>query len=330
MPNAIKYSTTTPSGSLKKGNVALGVTTASIAGPTSTSNWYSGITPATGKYVIYKTAASGDPDIFTPQTNTELFNFVTMQGGGTTTNIASISASLAWISTQTNLFAVNFDYGNIVTSGLIAALDASYVASYPTTGNTIYDISGQGADGTLNGTVAWVSSGSQSYFNFPTSGLGNYISSTVSQAYFDCTIVMMPDFSTNNDAQLAGLIATTTPAVSGDKSLRFAVVNGTGPWSLATRNPGDGNDWANPSATTYYVNGSASNVLVSGWNIFGGYRTNTTGFPATFPYFLGSGGYSSGNRGFQGKIAVALLYNRQLSAAEQTQNYNALRSRFGL
>ena len=73
MPNYVQYSTTNLTGSLRKGNVALGVTTASIAGPTSTTNWYSGITPAAGKYVIYKTAASGDPDIFCPQTNQELY-----------------------------------------------------------------------------------------------------------------------------------------------------------------------------------------------------------------------------------------------------------------
>jgi len=329
MPNVIKYSTgATPSGSLRKGNMLIGNNTADYG-----LTFFNGIDPPSGGYTIYLNKASGGPSIYCPANDTQLINITNRNIAGTVgspANYTTAAQCLNYFATQTDKLCVNFNYAGIVTNGLIAALDASFVASYPTTGSIVYDISGQGADGTLNGTVAWVSSGSQSYFNFATSGLGNYISSTISQAYFDCTIVLMPDFSTLNDAQLAGLIATTTPAVSGDKSLRFAVVNGTGPWSLATRNPGDGNDWANPSATTYYVNGSASNVLVSGWNIFGGYRTNTTGFPATFPYFLGSGGYSSGNRGFQGKIAVALLYNRQLSAAEQTQNYNALRGRFGL
>jgi hypothetical protein len=321
MPNYVQYSTSNLPGSIRKGNVALGVTTASIAGPTSTSNWYTGITPE-NNYVIYKTAASGDPDIFTPQNDAELFRFVTMQGGGTTTNIASVSASLAWIATQTNLVAVNFDYQNIITDGLIAALDASYVASYPTTGSTIYDFSGQGANGTLNGNVNWVNVGLQSYFDFPTSGLGNYISSTLSQAYLDCTIVIEPDFSLNQG--IAGLIATSTPAGNADKSLRFTNVNGTGPWTIP--NPGNTDDWAN-SATTYYVNGVASNTLATGWQVIGGFRTNTSTFPSTFPYFLGSGGYST-NRGFQGKLAIALLYNRQLSAAEQMTNYFALIDRF--
>ena len=36
MPNYIQYSTSIPSGSLKKGNVALGITD-SVAGPTSTT-----------------------------------------------------------------------------------------------------------------------------------------------------------------------------------------------------------------------------------------------------------------------------------------------------
>ena len=129
---------------------------------------------------------------------------------------------------------------------------------------------------------------------------------------------------------MVGVIGTSTPAANSDKSLRITGANGTGPWTMTGRNPGDGNDWANPNATTYYVNGVSGNTLNSGWNVFGGYRTNTTGFSSTFSYFLGSGSYSGDSRSFQGKIAVALLYNRQLSAAEQSQNYNALRSRFGL
>jgi len=35
-------------------------------------------------------------------------------------------------------------------------------------------------------------------------------------------------------------------------------------------------------------------------------------------------------RAFQGKIAFVLFYDKILTAAEQLQNYNALKSRFGL
>ena len=218
------------------------------------------------------------------------------------------------------------DYVPIVTSGLIARLDASNASSYPGTGTTITDLSGQGATGTINGTISFVSSGQASYWNFAAANDSNFISSTLSQSYVDCTFVFYPDFASTNG--LAGLISNSPPSSPTDKSLRFENVNGTGPWSVATRNPGDANDWAYPTRTNYYVNGTISNILVSGWNIFGGYRTNQSTFPLSFAYYLGSSGYPA--RSFQGRLALALLYNRQLTDAEQVQNFTALRGRFGL
>jgi hypothetical protein len=211
---------------------------------------------------------------------------------------------------------------------LVLSLDAANIRSYPGTGTIWSDLSGKNAHGTIVGSVAFVNNGSKSYMNFATANDSNYISSTISQTYLDMTIVFQPDFSRVGNANLAGLIGTNTPASLADKSLRFVNVNGTDPWSLATRNPGDTNDWANPLATIYYVNGRASNTLVSGWNVFGGYRTNQSTFPSNFSYYLGSSGYTG--RGFQGRIAYVAMYNRQLSANEQLQNYNALKSRFEL
>jgi hypothetical protein len=218
------------------------------------------------------------------------------------------------------------DYVPIVTSGLIARLDASNTSSYPGTGTTITDLSGQGATGTINGTISFVSAGQASYWNFAVASDSNYIGSTLTQNYLDCTFVFYPDFALTNG--LAGLIANSTPAAGADDSLRFENVNGIGPWTVVIRNPGDGNDWAYLTRTNYYVNDTISNTLVSGWNIFGGYRTNQTTFASPFAYFLGSSGYPA--RSFQGRLALALLYNRQLSDAEQIQNYTALRGRFGL
>jgi hypothetical protein len=219
------------------------------------------------------------------------------------------------------------DYISVVQRGLILALDASASASYSGSGSTVYDLTGN-ADGTINGSISFTSDGQKSYFNFATMSDSNYISSSVSQNYLDFTAVFQPDFSRVSASSLAGLIGTNTPASNADKSLRFAGVDGTGPWSMASRNPGDANDWAYSSGTTFYVNGSAANALVSGWNVFGGYRTNQTTFPANFSYYLGSCAYSA--RGFQGKLAAMFMYNRQLSAAEQAYNYNVLRSRFGI
>jgi len=331
MPNVISSGTTVVNGTIKRNNFLIGVNTSLQYGPTSATTFWNGIVPPSGGYTVYAQKSSQGPSIRTAANDSELITIARQYGG---TNITTINDALNYLNAQSNFLVTNIDYPNIVTSGLSAILDAGYIPSYPESGTTVYDLSGNGANGTMTGNVTWVNSGttgSQSYFNFPNGAANNgYISSSVNQAYFDCSIVLMPDFTYNSLSNLVGIIGTSTPAANADKSLRIAGANGTGPWSMASRNPGDGNDWANPNATTYYVNGSSGNTLNAGWNVFGGYRTNTTGFTSTFSYFLGSGSYSGDSRSFQGKIAVVLLYNRQLSAAEQSQNYNALRSRFGI
>lgn len=224
------------------------------------------------------------------------------------------------------------DYGpRIVSDGLILCLDASNPKSYAGSGTTWTDITGR-ANGTIAGTISFVSSGPQSYFNFATANDSNYIESdNISQAYLDMTIVFWPDFSRVGAAGLAGLIASSTPAVGADDSLRFQSVNGTGPWVI--RNVGttgtDANDWTQTTATKYYLNGTGgATTLVSGWNILGGYRTNQSNFASSFRYYLGTSGYPT--RGFQGRLAYVAMYNRQLTDQEHLQNYGALKSRFSL
>jgi hypothetical protein len=220
----------------------------------------------------------------------------------------------------------------VVTNGLIMAIDASNPRSYPGSGTAIFDLTDKGANGTINGTVPFVGAGSSSYWNFATAASTKFISSTLSQQYLDCTIVFYPDFALNSNAGLVGLIAASNDTTNTDKSMRFKNANGTGPWQVIASAGINADDWGNPG-TTYYVNGSAvadGASLVNGWNILGAYRTNQTTFPASFTYFLGTEGYSAAVRDFQGRIAMCLLYSRQLSAAEHAKNYNALKRRFGL
>jgi hypothetical protein len=224
-------------------------------------------------------------------------------------------------------------YGpNIVKSGLILALDASEKTSYIGTGTSWRDLSGQNAHASISGSVSFVNSGVASYFNFATAGAANYIGSTLAQNYLDVTIVFQPDFTLVSNANLAGLIGSSNDTTNSDKSMRFSNANGTGPWSII--NPDNTDGWAS-SATTYYINGIAytgAGNLVSGWNILGATRTNTStgAFASPFAYFLGTEGFSGAVRDFQGKIAACYMYNRSLTNAEQLQNYRALRYRFGI
>lgn len=209
---------------------------------------------------------------------------------------------------------------NVVTNGLIAYYDAGNTASYPGSGTTWFDISGQGSTANLNLiNVSFTSAGTASYFNFSGNN-DSYMSSGVSQSYRDLTaFIWSNSFSTGTS--IRGLVSS---GVSSDKSLRY--IDG----SFNGRNPGDLNDWANPSATTYYHNSVVNNNApgINQWYSLGGYRTNFGGnFPTSFNLHVASG-YPG--RFWHGRVAVLLMYNRQLSAGEQLQNFNAFRSRYGL
>ena len=156
MPNSIKYSTSTPQNALQKGNVAIGINDVDM-GPTSITGWYNSITPSVNNITIYKTSTSNIPLIFSPQSDDELYRFVIDQGG-TSGDTTSLSSSLSWIATQSNLFAANIEYENIVTDGLVLNLDASVVSSYPMTNNTIYDLSGEGSNSTKQSGVDYSTS----------------------------------------------------------------------------------------------------------------------------------------------------------------------------
>jgi len=94
MPNAIKYKAGNLTGSLQKGNVALGVS--GSFGPTSTTGWYNGPNPPTsGLYQIIETAASGDPEVYSPQNDAELIKFARWKGAtGAKAPLSTILASI--------------------------------------------------------------------------------------------------------------------------------------------------------------------------------------------------------------------------------------------
>ncbi len=284
---------------------------------------------------------------------------IAMQYGatGSITGSANIDLLVKWFF-DNGYTVINFDYENIVTDGLIGFYDPGYAPSYQGTGSTIYDLSGKGADGTFNGRLTvgrgYILNDQENvgFIDFRTdyeTG-SNYIITSVPQNYMDFTMVFKPTFNlpTASNSGLMALFATSTPSGSQDKSLRL-VISGSNPYSQTSsaftiigRNPGDANDWAYPSASTLYINGVSGSTLY--WTpaqtssnpgdipfyCIGMGRTNTTGgaFSGSFPIYIGSGGYSGENRNYSGYINLVLFYNRVLSAAEQLQNYNALKSRF--
>ena len=224
--------------------------------------------------------------------------------------------------------AIEFYYNNwiplaprtgvaIATNGLMVQLDAADFSSYPGSGTTWYDRSGNGRNGTLRGGVSWVNSGLTSYFDFSGAN-AQYIDQTSggSVIYKDICIAF------NVDARTSSFAYLVSKSTGADTSLRVG--------STDINNPGNNGDWAE-IATTYYVNGvvDTNDVPISNgqWYILGGENKNTGLLGSAWNYYLGTG---FGGRSLNGRIAFVALYDRVLTASEHQQNYNALKGRYGV
>ena len=220
---------------------------------------------------------------------------------------------------------------SIVTSGLVLYLDAANSKSYPGSGTTWTDISGGGNIGTLAGgpTFATTSGG---IISFDGSNDIVTIPNNVSLDTQTPTVeVWVRTNATNQNGfwfekgavntqyalfQEAGLIQwrmyiggitqlSTTTAVYMNNSNWYQVV---GTFTTGSRK--------------LYING----VLVSSDAQTGTIATNSGGMS------LGAYGGATGTNAYfyNGSLAICRVYNRELSAAEILQNFNAMRGRFNV
>lgn len=328
MPNGVKYSTTTPSGSLRRGNVALGVT--SNLGPTANTGFYSMPAPQSGKYIINKVSVSGIPNFFAPADDTELIRFARIEGA-TGADTGSAAAVLAWMATQPNLEAVNFEYENIVTNGLVYLLDAGFISSYPTTGITWYELTNN-VSSTLNNGPTFNSANSGSIVF---DGTNDYALTT-----------MTVEAPTNSNLQSIGVwlygnsgVNSFTGTNASQQGACHFIVN----WS-ATNQIRFAQTWygGSPTESTDYATVTSN---ASGWNYMVAVKKAVQTYDV---YFNGSkvisdvikeanistsfqfGTWWAGMVIPMSGISIVQSYNRALSATEITQNYNAQKSRFGI
>jgi hypothetical protein len=218
---------------------------------------------------------------------------------------------------------------NIVTDGLIFAVDAGSTRSYPGTGTTTTNII-NGASGTLTNGVAYVTNnggafdfdGTDDFIVFPDdTNLNNQtltmeswvnMHSTLSQdAFFFEKGFVNSQYSTFTNAN--NLIFRTIGLSTQDLAVSMLSYTSADTWFHVACTYGAGVKYV-------YINGVAVTTMTG---LTGTISTNTTGL------FLGA--YGPGNS-FQmdGKIAVSRVYNKALTQAEVTQNFNAQKSRFGL
>ena len=98
MPNAIKYSVSSETLALKKGNFYIGTNDVG-KGPTSSTGYYNGITPSVSGYTIYLNKESNGPSIYTVATDGELVSLTNTLAGASYTTIGD---ALNYYNTQTD------------------------------------------------------------------------------------------------------------------------------------------------------------------------------------------------------------------------------------
>jgi hypothetical protein len=331
MPNAIKYSLSAQTLALKKGNFFIG--TGDVGkGPTSTTDYYNGITPGASGYTIYLNKASQGPSIYTAANDAALISLSNTIAGQT---FATAAAALAWFATQTDKMVFNIDYPAIVTNGLILTVDAGFTPSYPTTGTTWYDVSSSGSNGTLtNGPTYNSANGGSIVFDGTNDYCGlspNIFSGSFTGVTFGAWVYLNGSIS---QALIAGVWDNT---IEGDVAALFIFSNG--PFVAV----GDGNRSENGAGVGNTLNINQWYYIAASWNSNRTYKlyrngsllgTSTqtgNGWNSSSTVSFDIGAQSENNfRYFNGRIASTQVYNRTLSDSEVLQNYNAQKTRFGL
>lgn len=229
----------------------------------------------------------------------------------------------------------------IVTNGLNMYLDAGISSSYPGTGTTWYDISGNGNNGTLVGGVGYSSSnagylifdGSNDYIRLPNNLLVHNTGNPFTLSLW---------FKTSSDGIILGQQNTSTPnSANGYVPGIYVGANGllytSCFWGGATSNISvssstvNNGSWHNVTVT--FASGSQGSYL-NGISYATLAKTQTY-YAGTYYYFIATGrsaGWPSdpGVPYLNSNISSAFYYSRALSPQEIKQNYNALKGRYGL
>ena len=223
----------------------------------------------------------------------------------------------------------------IVTDGLVFALDAGNAKSYPSSGATWTDRSLSKNNATLSNTPTY-SSTNGGYLSFA-SASSQYATATNPGSLTRWTAEAMVRFTSSYGAKVAMVVGGQFDGVS---NLNFSIGTNNSPGNYNIAVGFFDGAWHNTTGVNYALNtwfhitgtydGSTIRQYTNGVQVD---SLSYTGTPA-------SGGgirinrrwddvVSSGNL-FDSNIAAVRVYNRALTSSEVSQNFNAIRGRFGI
>jgi len=209
-----------------------------------------------------------------------------------------------------------------VNSGLVLYLDASNPNSYTGTGTTWTDLSGYGNDFTLANSPTF-NTGNGGYLQFD--GVDDY-------AYLAV-----------NSSISVGTACSLEMVIKNDYSMRMGQAGNY--WSYGFEGAGFAHTSGPQGNITPYFDGSTFHHYVFTWNQAQNNHTmfkdgvSVYSFSPIYSFNAGGGGYfvlggAYGPSSFQSygspHIAMLRLYNRVLTGNEVQQNFNSIKTQFGL
>ena len=215
---------------------------------------------------------------------------------------------------------------NLVTNGLILELDAANSKSYSGTGNTWIDLSGNGNNGTLtngptystsnNGSI--VLDGVNDFISLPYTSLINSATTFTIDVWFKSNTI-------SNEQVLFSTSSSTGPTgwhveIYQSKIIMQVYPGGSYTFSTQTLNSSTIYNVSvtyNSGNINYYINGTPAGTA------------SYTFTPSNVNPAIGTFTYSN-NYYFGGNIYNTKFYNIALTSEQVLQNFNALRSRFGV
>jgi hypothetical protein len=300
-----------------------------IASMTLSINSWQNITytyePSTGTVRAYKNgslvnAGTSASYKWTPEARSAWIGANTQGGWGThfTGLISNVCIYKKTLSSSEIL--QNYYLGLIVTSGLVFAVDAGNIVSYEPGSTNAYDLTGNVTAGTLN-------NGTYSIGNwFVFDGVNDEIVFPHDPDYKNQSISV--DFWVNLDAEGSG------------RHVMFTSWYG---FTVEVNNPGGSVAWGLNGLPGQYMNagtityGSTTHIACTYDTTSNTQKIYLNGVMAGSQIVDGTITYDTSQLIFsgswdrtKGRMGAMKIYNKELSASEVLQNYNATKSRFGL
>ena len=212
--------------------------------------------------------------------------------------------------------AVNYQY-RIVRDGLVLCLDAADRKSYPGSGTTWFDRSGNGYNGTLVGGPTYNSSnggsivfdGTDDYVNCGTPSISVGKITVSAWVRMNAGSIYQHIVDSSSSSWHLAILNDNRPYFFNNLVYHQASpIITVGQWYMLAGVQGTTMD--------IYINGVLGQSIASNVNV----ATNTVNL----------GRYQGNSRQLNANVAQVTIYNRALTPQEILQNFNATRGRFGI